>query len=275
MRTMQEKDASPVLLAEDNEINQFVAVHLLEKHGFAVDVAANGRLALEMCQRRTYEAVFMDCHMPELDGYEATAEIRRREAPGRHMPIIAMTADVLDGDRARCLAAGMDDYVGKPIDPEALKDAIARLLDADRGDARYVGPVSGEVDQARPQQEGRTPLLDHSILNAVCAGDTQMRQDLVGLFADHWKAALADMGRAIQTCDSEALQHHADRLKRSSVSVGALRMGELCQRLWRAGRADGLDEAPALLGELERASELTRAAWHAGLSAALAAPRRP
>jgi two-component system sensor histidine kinase/response regulator len=261
MKPMQEPDATAVLLAEDNEVNQFVAVHLLKKHGFAVDVAANGRLALEMCRRRSYDAIFMDCHMPELDGYEATAEIRRQEEPGRHMPIIAMTADVLDGDRARCLAAGMDDYVAKPIDPEALNDAIARSVEVHRGDTRYGALGSSDVHQAPPEQEGRTPLLDHSILNAVCAGDSHMRQDLVDLFADHWETALADMARAIQTRDFEALQHDADSLKRSSVSVGALRMGELCHRLWRAGREGSLDEAPALLAELERTSKLTRAAW--------------
>ena len=130
---MRERDGSPVLLAEDNEINQFVAIHLLKKHGFSVDVAANGRRAVEMCLRRSYEAVFMDCRMPGLDGYEAAAEIRRREARGRRVPIIAMTANVTDGDRERCLAAGMDDYLGKPIDAKALSDAIARLPEADGG----------------------------------------------------------------------------------------------------------------------------------------------
>ena len=101
---------------------------MLEKHGFQVDVAVNGRVALEMCRRRTYKAVFMDCHMPELDGYETALEIRRRERPGRHIPIIAMTANVMKGDRELCLAAGMDDHVGKPVDADALLDAIARSL---------------------------------------------------------------------------------------------------------------------------------------------------
>ncbi len=123
-----ERAGDLVLLAEDNEINQIVAVRMLEKHGFQVDVAVNGRVALEMCRRRTYKAVFMDCHMPELDGYETALEIRRRERPGRHIPIIAMTANVMKGDRELCLAAGMDDHVGKPVDADALLDAIARSL---------------------------------------------------------------------------------------------------------------------------------------------------
>jgi CheY-like chemotaxis protein len=125
---MPEHDGRPVLLAEDNELNQFVAILLLKKHGLSVDVAANGREAVDMCLRSRYEAVFMDCRMPELDGYEAAAEIRRREPPGRRVRIIAMTANVTDGDRQRCLAAGMDDYLEKPIDRKALNGAIERLL---------------------------------------------------------------------------------------------------------------------------------------------------
>ncbi|HZG49348.1 MAG TPA: response regulator [Thermoleophilaceae bacterium] len=117
-----------VLLVEDNPINQLVAVRLLEKHGFQVDVAENGRLALEMSRGSRYAAVFMDCHMPELDGYETTAEIRRLECAGSHVPIIAMTASAKKGDRERCLAAGMDDYVAKPIDAAALSEAIGRSM---------------------------------------------------------------------------------------------------------------------------------------------------
>jgi CheY-like chemotaxis protein len=124
----KEYDGDLVLLAEDNEINRIVAVRMLEKHGFRVDVAVNGRMALEMCRRRRYKAVFMDCHMPELDGYETTLEIRRREAPGQHLPIIAMTANTMKGDRELCLAAGMDDHLGKPVDAEALDHAIARSM---------------------------------------------------------------------------------------------------------------------------------------------------
>ncbi len=124
----KEYDGDLVLLAEDNEINRIVAVRMLEKHGFRVDVAVNGRMVLEMCRRRRYKAVFMDCHMPELDGYEATLEIRRREAPGQHLPIIAMTANTMKGDRELCLAAGMDDHLGKPVDVDALDHAIARSM---------------------------------------------------------------------------------------------------------------------------------------------------
>jgi len=120
--------ARRVLVAEDNVVNQLVAVRLLEKRGYQVDVAADGREAVEMHERSPYDAIFMDCQMPELDGYEATREIRRREGSARHTPIIAMTASTMPGDTDRCLAAGMDYYSGKPISQAGLDYVLAQAF---------------------------------------------------------------------------------------------------------------------------------------------------
>jgi CheY-like chemotaxis protein len=110
-----------VLVVEDSVVNQRVAARLLEKLGCRIDVAANGLEAVTMLAQLAYDLVFMDCQMPEMDGFVATAVIRQREAhSGRHTPIIAMTANAMQGDRERCLEAGMDDYVSKPVKPEAL-----------------------------------------------------------------------------------------------------------------------------------------------------------
>ena len=116
-----------VLIVEDNVVNQKVAFRLLEKLGLRADVAGNGREALEMLALLSYDVVFMDCQMPEMDGYEAAAEIRRREGPNQHVTIIAVTADVLNGSRERCLNAGMDSFISKPIKPDDLLEALQKI----------------------------------------------------------------------------------------------------------------------------------------------------
>jgi PAS domain S-box-containing protein len=119
-------DRGPVLLAEDNDINQMVAMDTLAMLGYSADLARNGIEAIELATTKRYAAILMDCQMPKLDGFEATRELRRREPPGRHVPIIALTAGALTEDRQRCLDAGMDDYLAKPIDPEDLRTALER-----------------------------------------------------------------------------------------------------------------------------------------------------
>jgi signal transduction histidine kinase/CheY-like chemotaxis protein len=117
-----------ILVADDNYVNQRVAVRMLERLGYAVDVAGDGREAVAAARERPYDLVLMDCQMPEMDGFEATAEIRRSENADRRTPIVAMTANVGPGDRARCLAAGMDDFLPKPVHHEALAALLDRLL---------------------------------------------------------------------------------------------------------------------------------------------------
>jgi CheY-like chemotaxis protein len=124
-----------VLVAEDNAVNVKVATRMLAKYGCRVDVAANGLEAVELFGQLPYDVVFMDCQMPEMDGFEATAEIRRLEGSGRHTPIVALTANAMSGDRERCLASGMDDFLSKPIKEEALAAALHRWAGNRRADA--------------------------------------------------------------------------------------------------------------------------------------------
>jgi two-component system sensor histidine kinase/response regulator len=117
-----------VLVAEDNPVNQRVAVRMLERLGLRADVAADGHEALGRLGTTSYALILMDCQMPELDGYEVTARIRAREEPGHRTPIIAMTAAAMQGDRERCLAAGMDDYISKPVRLNELRTTLERWL---------------------------------------------------------------------------------------------------------------------------------------------------
>ena len=115
-----------VLVAEDNVVNQKVAIRMLERLGLRADVAANGLETVRMFETLPYDLVFMDCQMPEMDGYEATRRIRRRQEPGRQVAIIAMTADAMEGCREQCLAAGMDDFIAKPVAMKALFEALQK-----------------------------------------------------------------------------------------------------------------------------------------------------
>ena len=130
-RTPANRQVFKILLAEDNRINQRVAQRLLEKRGHLVVLAESGTEALKAWQRQSFDLILMDLQMPEMDGFEATAKIRDQEKPG-HIPIIAMTAHALVGDRERCLAAGMDDYVSKPMNSTDLFAAIDRNMPADQ-----------------------------------------------------------------------------------------------------------------------------------------------
>ena len=152
-----------VLMAEDNAINQKVGVRMLERLGLRADVAANGREAVRMFELLPYDLVFMDCQMPEMDGYEATREIRRREGAGRQVAIIAMTADAMAGCREQCLAAGMDDFIAKPVAMEAMFEALQRWAPA-KGPA----PAGSEDQDTRPGAPGLAQRYDtESRINAV------------------------------------------------------------------------------------------------------------
>jgi CheY-like chemotaxis protein len=127
----EERRALRILLAEDNLVNQMLASRLLEKHGHIVVIAADGRQALERLETESFDLVLMDVQMPEMDGFEATEAIRKKEgATGRHLPIVAMTAHAMRGDRERCLAAGMDGYVSKPIIAEELFRVVEKVISA-------------------------------------------------------------------------------------------------------------------------------------------------
>jgi CheY-like chemotaxis protein len=137
-------------VVEDSRVNQIVAVRMLEGCGCAVDVACNGREALEMVLEKRYDAILMDCQMPELDGYDTTVALRARENGGPRVPVIAMTAHAMDGDRARCLAAGMDDYISKPIRSKLLIETLRRWVPATT-DTAATGGGTSTADSASAQ----------------------------------------------------------------------------------------------------------------------------
>jgi PAS domain S-box-containing protein len=228
-----------VLVAEDSRVNQAVAVGVLHELGYAADVVPDGRAAVEAWARGGYAAILMDCQMPEMDGYEATAAIRCRERPGEHIPIIGLTARAMKGDRERCLAAGMDDYVAKPFYPEDLGAVLARWLGAS-APAPAPGPAAppppGPLDPARLAQ------LRPGVAAQVAA-----------MFRHDAPRRLLALRGAVERGDAAAVARLAHALKGEAGTIGAPILQQLAADLERLARSGALAGAAALLEQLDAA----------------------
>jgi CheY-like chemotaxis protein len=248
-----------VLVAEDNAVNQKVAVKMLERLGYRADVAANGLEAVEaLFSRVPYSAVLMDVQMPEMDGYEATAEIRKGEvANGRRTPIIAMTANAMQGDREKALSAGMDDYVSKPVKPEELDAALERWIP--RSEEETSAPEEATDGAATPGED--TDPLDRSVLASLREiEDQELLAELAELFLGDAPPRLEALREAIEGGDAASMAQVAHALKGSSANMGATRLVTICEELEDAGHSGALERAPALVERLEAEFGRVRAA---------------
>jgi len=227
-----------ILVAEDNEINQKVIRQQLDLLGYATDVATTGREAFRLWQSGNYALLLTDLHMPEMDGYDLTLQIRVSERGRARMPIIALTANALQGESERCLAVGMDDYLSKPAPLGALAAALEKWLRAANSTKALQGSSSAPVQL--------------STLEALVGTDPRVIQDLLqafGVGAGRAATELADACAMQRPKDAAAIAH---KLKSSARSVGALRLGELCSAIEVAGTAGDLMGLIGLLPDFER-----------------------
>jgi signal transduction histidine kinase/AmiR/NasT family two-component response regulator/HPt (histidine-containing phosphotransfer) domain-containing protein len=231
-----------ILVAEDNAVNQLLTARLLEKQGHIVTVAANGREALTVLKRNIFDLVLMDIQMPVMGGFEATAIIRAREAgSGRHVPIIAMTAHAIKGDRERCLAAGMDGYLAKPIQSSALLEVIAQANPAsDHG----ASDLCVEVEPL---------VVDQAAALARADGDRQLLEELVNVFVGDCPRLLADVRAAISDKDAGRLKFAAHTLKGAAGNFGAQRTVAAALRLETLAGAEDFAAAAEACAILEEA----------------------
>jgi signal transduction histidine kinase/DNA-binding response OmpR family regulator len=238
-----------VLLVEDNEVNQLVAGEYLAQFGYQVDVARDGVEAVEAVQRREYVAVIMDCQMPIMDGYQATREIRRREAPGKRLPIIALTAHAMIGEREKVLAAGMDDYLIKPVDPVALRNALAQATAA----RTEPGSSAGRELEARTggAPVGRTsgaPLSSEAELDAKVERFTELCELFLEIIPDQ----IEELERAITAGQADEVSARAHRLKSGTLTIGARRMASIAAEIEGRALLGRLSQAPKQLAELRQ-----------------------
>jgi CheY-like chemotaxis protein len=226
---LSEGDIRLALVVEDNEINQRLMTRMLETVGLRVVAVASGADAIVAVRRQKFDLVFMDCQMPGMDGYEATEEIRRYEAEAAKspVPIIAVTASVIKGDRERCLAVGMNDYLAKPIDPDLLISRINHWL---------------------------KKSLDLRALERIrqmnIEGEADFLEELVKIFRDTSPERIERMRSAIENRDGRALAREAHYLKSSSANLGAMQLSSICQKLDEMGRSESFEGATETLNDL-------------------------
>jgi signal transduction histidine kinase/DNA-binding response OmpR family regulator len=256
-----------ILLAEDNEVNQLLAIRLLERRGHALTVANNGREAIAAHEVGIFDLILMDVQMPEMNGLEATAVIRQREKLGhKHTPIIALTARTMRGDSEACLEAGMDSYVSKPINSDELFKVVASLVPngfeskasaSPSAHPRAAGISDGGLDQGsgHEQSSRENEVIDYAKLLACVEGDQEFLQEMADLFLERHPIYLSDIRSAINRDDSFALNEAAHKLKSAAASLQAEAVSKAAFILEKIGRDGNLAEARAALNILEREME--------------------
>lgn len=251
-----------ILLAEDNAVNQEVTMGMLEVLGFSATAVENGRLAADRLQKQAFALVLMDCQMPEMDGFEATRLIRQREQSlGTRIPIVALTAHALQGDREICLAAGMDDYLSKPFTIEQLQKVLQRWLSVSRETPLVGSPGSQEVTPApaisQPVESPVDSRAWESIVSLQRPGQPDLLEKILALYLKDSQELVDKILAAVQTRDCHSLRDAAHSLKSRSATLGARQVAELCQHLELSGRSQNLTGTIDLAEKLQQAFAAT------------------
>ncbi|MEO5932701.1 MAG: response regulator, partial [Duganella sp.] len=266
-----------VLLAEDNPVNVEVASAMLEGLGLDVSRACNGQEALRWVRAGDFDLILMDCQMPVMDGFAATTEIRRHEQQrgrSRSLPIIAITANALQGDRESCLAAGMDDYLSKPFTQQALGQTIGRWITLPRVAAAPADAAPENDDPAdRPEAPAAAiatpapapePLINRQALENIRALSTgngeALLERVLHAYLEDTPTHLRTLRSAIDSGGTVQMRKAAHSLKSSSANVGAYALAQRCKEMEQLGRNDTTAGAAALLDDMERSFQAVRQA---------------
>ena len=242
----EERRRLRVLLVEDNPVNRAVAARLLERRGQIVTIARNGREAVDLIKARPFDVALMDLQMPEMDGLEATAAIRAsEEGTGRRLPIVAMTAHAMKGDRERCLRAGMDAYVSKPIQAGDLFEAIDAATGATSGGA-------GEPDAPGPATSRGKGVVDRAALLSRLEGDASLLTEIVGLFLQTAPRLMRDLKQALTSKDAGKLERAAHTLKGAVANFGARPAFEAAFKMEQHGQRGDLAAARKAWASVEK-----------------------
>jgi CheY-like chemotaxis protein/HPt (histidine-containing phosphotransfer) domain-containing protein len=246
-RDEAERNGHLILIAEDNETNQMVVIRQLALLGFAADVAESGSRALELWRSRHYALILSDLHMPDMDGYQLATTIRLEENGARHIPIIALSADALKGQDARCRAAGMDDYLSKPLRIAALEAALKKWLG--ENNATFTNTVLALDERSR---RPAVPVVDLNVLKTYVGDDPTAIPEFLHVFRVNSVKLSGELKDACRQRRVVQAAKAAHTLKSSAHYIGALRFSELCAEMENAGNHDDTVKLDALLPEFEQ-----------------------
>ncbi len=241
-----------ILVVEDNETNQKVIMAQLRAFGLTADVVGNGLDALQRWESTPYGLLLTDLHMPKMDGYELTAAIRAREAGSRHVPIVALTANALQGEADRCRNAGMDDYLSKPVPLADLKAALERWLPSASTPARPDAAIAKPTPIPMPSAATGTPPADINVLKALIGENEGTMRRVLEDFLATSVAIAAELREAYGAAQPAAARSAAHKLKSSARAVGAAALGDLCADIERAGSAADMAKLSELLPAFEQ-----------------------
>ncbi|MCP4711173.1 MAG: response regulator, partial [Planctomycetes bacterium] len=243
-----------ILLVEDNAVNQKVAKLLLEGMGYKVTVAENGQEAVEKWSADSFNLILMDCQMPVMDGFEATAEIHRLEKDKGHTPIIAMTAHAMVGDREKCLESGMDDYLSKPMQKKAVKEVLSKWLQNQSCSADEIGTVSTPEYQAdlSGQDDPETMTWDLEYALEALDGDVETLKQAIEIFIDSSDDDLHQLQAAIADNQVNQIVHQTHKIKGGAAGIGAKGVQAVAQIMEKTARDNNLNCTKALCSQLEQ-----------------------
>ncbi len=259
--------APDILLVEDNPINRKVLLRQLLQLGYSAEFATNGQEALDMLAERNgrVDIILMDCQMPVLDGYAATREIRRQEQETNRprVAIVAVTAHANVGDREKCLDAGMDDYLTKPVDMQLLGQTLERWL------AIVASGANGNSSHSTSDRDSSSSStmdidIDADRLDEITGGDAEFQRELIETFVEDAAEKLVQIRQALQSRDATAVAGHAHTLKGASGNVGVTSIQVTAEKMEFAAKNGDLDAASQRMDELDRFLEGTRS-FAAGL----------
>jgi len=235
-----------VLLVEDTVANQKAATWMLEKFGCRVDLAVNGLEALRLINETSYTIVFMDVHMPEMDGIEASREIRRLEGDGPRIPIIAMTASAMSGDRDRCLEAGMDDYISKPDAREKLIEALQKW------GKRKITETGEKVVIQVPLYNDEEAIFNYKEALSRYDGDTEILKSIIDVYLEDTEERLKNMAPALKEKDSGTVTHIAHAIKGGAAYIGADVLRNTASEIEEASKKEGLENIEPLVKKIKQ-----------------------